>query len=209
MLSAYLLNQIAQQRSVNPSLQPPVDMGPPQADQDAANEFIDWWSAQSYQFGRDDKPRRDLFRRLYRQRLLFSQWKGGGGITPTDEVQATKDKSRWRADFVTSITPIVQSFANRGHAAIFASDRPFYVVPEDPTASLEDDDFPTSEKLEQLLNIKLQQGNWMTRLYECLQDFVIFPAAFGKIHYYRKTIPRRQMNPHTFQPTFTNTAGYA
>jgi hypothetical protein len=195
---ALLLN-LAQPPSRNPNIghdmpqmgMPPVELGPSQEQQDSAKEFIDWWSAASYRYGREGKSRRDLLRNLYRQRLLFSQWKSGGSSTSADQAQSQKDKASWRSDFVTSITPIVQSFSNRGHAAIFSSDRPFAVTPEDPTGSIEDDDFPTSEKLEQLLNIRINQGGWSTQLYMALQDFVIFPATFGKIHYYEKTIPRR------------------
>jgi hypothetical protein len=63
---------------------PPVDLGPSQEQQDSAKEFIDWWSAASYRYGREGKSRRDLLRNLYRQRLRFSQWKSGGSSTPGD-----------------------------------------------------------------------------------------------------------------------------
>jgi hypothetical protein len=185
-----------------------ADALPSKAEQEAAKEFLDGWSAASYQFGQDGKAYRDLLRSMYQQRLLLSQWAQGTSGLTADQQVSMRTPSSWRSDMVVSITPIVQNISNRGVKAIFSSDRPFYVEPEDPTRSLEDDDFPTSKKLEQLLNQRLKSGRWKTRLREILQDFTLFDAVFGKLHLYSRTIPKRITNPFTFETDFVETSVY-
>lgn len=172
--------------------------------QQEAFAYVTKWCRASREFMSRRLDRWRLLEDLYHNRRDLNSWSSGKVSSGSNRMLSSdsgvqKSNSRWQSDIVLAPSYIVDTWADRAYQAIFSGPEWITVVPDGQSASLETDQdmFPRSYKLQELLLSKLAQGQIHVRIYEVLQHLVLYGTVYAKIFWYSKAIIRRRWDYET------------
>lgn len=154
--------------------------------------FLGSWLRASRDFSANRISGWKLLEDLYHNRLDLRTWSQERQCSDDRELKAEDSASGWQSDIIVSPSYIVDSWADRAYQAVFNGPEWLTVIPEAPDLATSGDDntFPTSFKLQELLISRLNRGQIHARLYEILQSLVLYGTVYAKIYWksgrYRK-----------------------
>ncbi|MEI8183155.1 MAG: hypothetical protein WCG29_10675 [Desulfomonile sp.] len=163
--------------------------------QEQAFNHVSHWCKASAEFVSRKVERWKLLEDLYHNRRDLNSW--GARSDPAvafDSLGLKKDsplrRDRWRSDIVLAPSYIVDTWADRAYQSIFSGPEWLTVVPTDSeqSSAKQDAGFPSSYKLQELLLMRLSEGQIHVRLYEILQHLVLYGTAYAKIFWYSKGV---------------------
>jgi hypothetical protein len=171
---------------------------PGKAFQEEAFAYVTQWCRASHDYVSRKVARWRLLEDLYHNRRDLNSW-----TTRATQVEAetrarlrspaSSTRERWQADIVLAPSYIVDSWVDRAYQAIFNGPDWLSVVAENPPGLLrQGNPFPTSYKLQELLLSRLAQGQIHVRLYEILQNLVLYGSVYAKIFWYSKDVTRHR-----------------
>jgi hypothetical protein len=186
---------------------PPVSPGPlappltpSKKFQEEAFLYVSLWCKASHDFVARKAGRWKLLEDLYHNRRDLNSWTAAAPMSPAEDLaglrrQTASKRQRWQSDIILAPSYIVDSWADRAYQAIFSGPEWLSVVPGNPPGLGETDaQFPTSFKLQELLLSRLAAGQIHVRLYEALQNLVLYGTVFAKVFWYSKEVSRRRWN---------------
>ncbi len=168
--------------------------------QDEAYEYVTRWCKASYEFCSKKVAKWKLLEDLYHNRRDLNSWSTGVSLRPAENLaglrqQSASARNKWQSDIILAPSYIVDSWVDRAYQAIFSGPDWLSVVPESaPTPADEDVQFPASYKLQELLLSRLAQGQIHVRLYEILQQLVLYGTVYAKVFWYSKDVTRNRWN---------------
>lgn len=146
--------------------------------------FLGSWLRASRDFSANRTSGWKLLEDLYHNRLDLRTWSQERQGSADTELKAEDPSSGWQSDIIVSPSYIVDSWADRAYQAVFNGPEWLTVIPEAPDMappSGDDNTFPTSFKLQELLIGRLNRGQIHARLYEILQSLVLYGTVYAKI----------------------------
>ena len=148
-------------------------------------EFVVSWLRASREYVSGKASRWTLLEDLYHNRIDLRTWSERWQSGPRVDSAQEGLTSKWQSDIVMSPSYIVDSWADRAYQAVFNGPEWLSVIPESPQFAnpLQEDSFPTSFKLQELLVNRLGQGQIHARLYEALQSMVLFGSVYAKMYW--------------------------
>jgi hypothetical protein len=152
-----------------------------------ADEYVKAWIKRSAEYIHKKVRRWNLFEDLYWNRRFIDQWnKSRCRALADNRARQAAVKAgaspEWKSRQVVSIAPTVDNYTQELQSIIFTA-KDFFIVrpsPKNPTGSIEDMQYPTSRKIQQKLLATCNDLQIKTRVYEFLQDGVIFGTALAK-----------------------------
>ncbi len=164
--------------------------------QEKAFEHASRWMKTSKEFMARRLPRWRLLRDLYHNRVDLKSWSEMSQNT----APLNSERPTWQSDIVLSPSHIVDTWADRAYQAIFSGPEWLTVIPEAPAGD-EAEDYPTSFKLRELLLTRLSLGQIHIRMYEALQQLVLYGSVYAKLVWYSKQIPCAGWDTENFDVT--------
>lgn len=183
------------ERGASPEAAPSA---PSKAFQEEAFAYVTQWCRASYDFVSRKVARWKLLEDLYHNRRDLNSWTSRAyqaEPVPRGSLRspAGSTRERWQADIVLAPSYIVDSWVDRAYQSVFNGPEWLTVVAENPPGILRQDaQFPTSYKLQELLLSRLSQGQIHVRLYEILQNLVLYGSVYAKIFWYSKDVTRHR-----------------
>jgi len=176
---------------------------PPKDFQEEAFAYISRWCRASHDFVSRKVERWKLLEDLYHNRRDLNSWSSRASASTAENRAGLKrgtSKERWQSDIILAPAYIVDSWADRAYQAIFSGPDWLSVAPEDaPGGGGGDMRFPVSYKLQELLLSRLAQGQIHVRLYEVLQQLVLYGTVFAKVFWYSKEVTRHRWDYETLE----------
>ncbi|HMK33621.1 MAG TPA: hypothetical protein VK463_01045 [Desulfomonilaceae bacterium] len=178
--------------------------------QQEAFAYVSHWCKAARDFVNRKIERWKLLEDLYHNRRELNSWSTRSDALAAEPRGSLKKhpasgKERWQADIIMSPSYIVDTWADKGYQAIFSGPEWLTVVPDNPGGTaVEDLQFPTSYKLQELLLTRLSEGRIHTRLYEVLQHMVLYGSVYAKIFWYSKNVTRHRWDYETLEVIESN-----
>lgn len=169
----------------------------PTRKRDELFDYVTSWCKAAHDFVHRKVDRWKLLEDLYHNRRELNAWGGAPVSSSQSRVglgkRSTPGKDRWQADIVVSPSYIVDNWTDRAYQAIFNGPEWLTILPKGRQATVSDDiQFPTSYKLQELLLSRLEEGRIHTRIYEALQQLILYGTVYAKIFWYSKGVTRFQ-----------------
>jgi len=197
---------------IPPIEDPPTEkqIDPPDASGKLREEIVKWsksFMKASREFAKRKERDCELFYRLYNGKITRSQWKNwySGKVVESMTRQelfallsdeATEDWS----EFVYAPTHLIDTWIDNAYPLLFNNSEYLLVIPDNPQGpNIEDRQYPTAKKLQQLLLSKLEEGRIHARGYDALKSLVIFGSVYAKIIWYSKEVPRWKWDLETIE----------
>jgi len=183
----------------DPPTQVPSD--PPDAKGKIRKEIVTWaksFMKASREFTKRKERDFELFYRLYNGRISRTQWRNWYSANTVETMtrselfsfladEATEDWS----EFVYAPTHMVDTWIDNAYPLLFNNSEFLLVIPDNPQGpNIEDDQYPTAKKLQQLLLSKLDEGRIHARGYDALKALVIHGTCYAKVIWFSKEVPR-------------------
>lgn len=151
-----------------------------------AGPYVKAWMKRSAEYIKKKVRRWHLFEDLYWNRRLIDQWNKtrveSSSLNRAARRRKQRSKTDWLSKQVVSVAPVVDNYVMAFEGTIFTA-RDYFVVrpsPKNPTGSIEDNQYPTSRKIQTKLIASSNDLQIRTRLYEFVQDGVIFGTSVAK-----------------------------
>jgi hypothetical protein len=179
--------------------------GSSRAFQEHAFTYVSHWCKAARDFVNRKVERWKLLEDLYHNRRELNSWSTRSDFASREarlglKKHPSSGKSRWQADVILSPSYIVDAWADKAYQAIFNGPEWLSVVPDNPRGPvMEDVQFPTSYKLQELLLARLSEGMIHTRLYEILQHMVLYGSVYAKIFWYSKNVRQKRWDYETLE----------
>jgi hypothetical protein len=180
--------------------QPPI---PSKEFQEQAFKYVSGWCKASRDFVKRKVERWKLLEDLYHNRRELNSWSTRSDLIGSESLSGLKKQSGsgkecWQADIILAPSYIVDTWADKAYQSVFDGPEWLTVIPENPQGpSTEDLQFPTSYKLQELLLVRLAEGQIHVRLYEILQHLVLYGSVYAKIFWYSKGVTRHRWDFET------------
>ena len=164
------------------------------AEQEEIFKFLSSWMRAAREYVDRKTSMWKLLEDLYHNRIDLRTWSAGSHLSSDTEARVDASYSRWQSDIIVSPSYIVDSWADRAYQAIFNGPEWLTVLPEAPYPDTCQDEngFPASFKLQELLINRLGQGQIHARLYETLQSLVLFGSVYAKMFWKTSKSQRRR-----------------
>lgn len=166
-----------------------------------AESFLLPWLKASAEYVSSKLPKLKLCRDLYYNTRRLSDF---DYHSPAKELidrhvgSREKAPDQWHADIPVSPAPWVGSIAQRLHSSVFAMEEYCQIVPEPGNEpSLEDEQFPTSKKIQSVILRQNQDMKVRVQAYQAIRDMVMLGTVVIKAEYYEKSIKRVFEDPVT------------
>ncbi len=198
-----------------PSMEMPApDSGPPIAPavakpskkfQEEAFEYVSNWCKASHDFVSRKIEGWKLLEDLYLNRRDLNSWGARSEVVGAQNRAGLGKRSasrgdKWQSDIILAPSYIVDSWADRAYQSVFNGPEWLSVLPENHEGpGFEDDQYPTSYKLQELLLSRLTQGQIQMRLYEVLQHLVLYGSVYAKVFWYTKDVTRYRWDYQTLE----------
>ncbi len=168
-------------------------------------QFLLPWLKASAEYVTSKLPKLKLCRDLFYNTRRLSEFDFKSSAKRLiDQQIGSRNKARdgWHADIPVSPAPWVGSIAQRLHSSIFAMEEYCQILPEPGNeASLEDEQFPTSKKIQGVILRQNQDMKVRVRAYQAVRDMVMLGTVVIKAEYYEKSVRRVFEDPVTGQRT--------
>lgn len=189
----------------DPPIEGPAD--PPNASGIERAEIVKWvkeFMKASREYIKRKEADFDLWSKLYNNELTRSEWATwnaastqapGSAIYARSSVgqysEAEDDAAGDWSEFVYSPTHLIDSWIDSAYPLLFNNAEFLIVNPDNPRGpNIEDMQYPTARKLQQLLLAKLDEGHIHARVYDCLKSMCVLGTVYAKMFWFSRAVPR-------------------
>jgi hypothetical protein len=179
--------------------------------QDRAEEWVPKALKSSHEYVKTKRTDWLRLERLFKNELPLNFWNSPGEVLEkylrniTQNAETTPDPANWNSQLCLSIASLVLAFADAAFRSLYSSDQWLRVHPDETIEhSMEDQQFSTSDKLQNHLIHQLKSSRIKPRVYEALMFTALFNTCFGKVVWEEKQVAKHYteqiMDPTTGAP---------